>query len=196
VMLSGDTLMANGHTMPGVANAIVSGVGTGDMAFSCVRGRVTSVTFNFEDGRIYNQKGTYEKPIAELGDRWGNPCIKGVQVDDVGKYITAQGVVAGLSNYAETIAKQQQTLTSSGNSTSIGLTGNAGKLAAGSFASGGLNKTGEMLSERYENYYEAIYVPPGEKVSLLFVEDVPIDYIPTNRKVSYEENYSPITALD
>ena len=53
-----------------------------------------------------------------------------------------------------------------------------------------------MLSERYENYYEAIYVPPGEKVSLLFVEDVPIDYIPTNRKVSYEENYSPITALD
>ena len=196
VMLSGDTLMANGHTMPGVANAIVSGVGTGDMAFSCVRGRVTSVTFNFEDGRIYNQKGTYEKPIAELGDRWGNPCIKGVEVDDVGKFITAQGVVAGLSSYAETIAKQQQTLTSSGNSTSIGLTGDAGKLAAGSFAEGGLNKTGEMLSDRYENYYEAIYVPPGEKVSLLFVEDVAIDYIPTNRKVSYEENYSAISALD
>ena len=78
-------------------------------------------TFNFADGRIYNQKGTYEKPIAELGDRWGNPCIKGVQVDDVGKYITAQGLVAGLSNYAETITKQQQTLTSSGNSTSIGI---------------------------------------------------------------------------
>lgn len=196
VILSGDTLMANGHTMPGVANAIVSGVGTGDMAFSCVRGRVTSITFNFTDGRIFNQKGSYEEPVAELGDRWGNPCIKGVPVDDVGEYIAAQGVVAGLSNYAETIAKQQQTLTSSGNSTSIGLTGDAGKLAAGSFASGSLNKTGEMLTERYESYYEAIYVPPGEKVSLLFVQDVPIDYIPTNRKVSYEENYNPITALD
>lgn len=196
VMLSGETLMANGHTMPGVANAIVSGVGTGDMAFSCVRGRVTSVTFNFEDGRIYNQKGSYDEPIAELGDRWGNPCIKGVQVDDVAKHITAQGVVAGLSNYAETIAKQQQTLTSSGNNTSVGLTGDAGKLAAGSFGVGSLNKTSTILSERYENYYEAIYVPPGEKVSLLFIENVSIDYIPTNRKVSYEENYNPISTLD
>lgn len=196
VILSGNTLMANGHTMPGVANAVVSGIGIGDMAFSCVRGRVLSVTFNFEDGRIYNQKGTYEKPIAELGDRWGNPCVKGVEVNNIGEYLTTQGVVAGLSNYAETIAKQQQTFTSSGNSTSIGLTGDANKLAMGSFASGGLNKTGELLSDRYANYYEAIYVPPGEKVSLLFLEDVAIDYLPTNRKVSYEENDMVITALD
>ena len=196
VMLSGDTLMANGQAVPEVANAIVSGVGTGDKAFSCVRGRVTSITFNFEDGRIFNQKGTYDKPIAELGDNWGNPCIKGIQVDDIEKYIAAQGIVAGISNYAETIAKQQQTLTSSGNNTSLSLTGNAGKLAAGSFASGGLNKTSEALSERYENYYEAIYVSPGKKVSLFFIEDVAIDYIPTNRKVSYEENISAIASLD
>lgn len=196
IMLSGETLMANGHSMPGVANALVSGVGVGDMAFSCVRGRITSITFNFDDGRIYNQKGTYEKPIAELGDRWGNPCIKGHKVDDVEKYLAAQGIVAGLSNYAETISKQQQTLTSSGNSTNLSLSGDAGKLAAGSIASGGLNKTSEMLSERYENYYEAIYVAPGEKVSLFFVEDVPIDYIPTNRKVSYDEKINYISALD
>ena len=196
VILSGDTLMANGHTMPGVANAIVSGVGTGDTAFSCVRGRVTSITFNFEDGRIFNQKGTYERPIAELGDRWGNPCIKGIMVDDVEKYIAAQGLIGGLSSYADTIAKQQQTLTSSGNSTSLSLTGNAGQLAAGSIASGGLEKTGQVLAERFENYYEAVYVPPGEKVSLLFIESVPIDYVPTNRKVSYETRSNPIAYLE
>lgn len=196
VMLSGDTLMANGQTMPGVANAIVSGVGTGDMAFSCVRGKVTSITFNFEDGRIYRQKGSYEEPLAEIGDKWGNPCIRGELISDIEKYIVAQGTVAGLASYADTIAKQQQTLTSSGNSTSLDLTGDAGTLAMGSFASGGLNKTAETLSERYENYYEAIYVPPGEKLSLLFIDDINIDYIPTNRKVSYESNYHNTASLD
>lgn len=186
IMLSGDTLMANGHTMPGVANAIVSGVGTGDMAFACVRGRVTSITFNFDDGRIFNQRGTYEAPLAEIGDRWGNPCVRGHLVDDVEKFIAAQGIVAGLSSYADTISKQQQTITSTGNTTGLSLTGDAGKLAAGSMAAGGLSEVGSILAKRYESYYEAIYVPPGEKVSLLFIEDIEIDYVPTNRKISYE----------
>lgn len=189
IVLSGDTLMANGHTVPEVANAIVSGTATGDRAFNCVRGRVTSITFNFADGRIYNQIGTYEKPLAEIGDKWGNPCVKGVLVDDIGKHIAAQGTISGLASIADTIAKNQQSITSAGNSQTVELTGSAGKLAGSSFASGGLNKTSEILADRFESYYEAIYVKPNEKVSLLFLQDITIDYIPTNRKVSYDNEF-------
>jgi len=196
LIISGDTLMANGQSMPGVANALVSGIATGDWAFNCVRGKVTSFTFNFEDGRIYNQKGSFEQPLAELGDEWGNPCIKGVLVDDIEKFIAAQGVVSGLAATADIIAKQQQSITSTGNSQSLETTGSYGALAGSSFASGGLNKAGEILSERFNSYYEAIYVPPGAKVSLFFLESINIDYIPTNRKVSYETDSSSLASLD
>ncbi len=196
VILSGDTLMANGHSMPGVANAFVSGSATGDRAFSCVRGKVTSITFNFSDGRIYKQKGTFEQPLAEIGDLWGNPCIKGILLDDINQFVAVQGAVSGLASLAETITKQQQSITSAGNSQSLQLSGSAGKLAAGSFATGGLNKGSELLAERFENYYQAVYVPPGEKISLLFTEDIAIDYKPSNRKISYEDPFHGLTDLD
>lgn len=196
IALSGDTLMANGQTMPGVANALVSGVATGDRAFSCVRGKITSITFNFSDGRIYNQEGTFEEPLAEMGDEWGNPCVRGILVDDIGKFIASQSAISGLASVAQSIAKQQQSITSAGNSQSIETTGSAGRLAMGDFVAGGLNKTSEILAERYENYYEAIYVGPGEKVSLMFIQDIIIDYKPTSRKVSYEENFVDVYGLD
>ncbi|PKG68611.1 hypothetical protein [Pseudoalteromonas sp. GutCa3] len=195
VALSGDSLLANNHHLPEVANAIISGQAIGDKAFSCVRGYVTSITFNFSDGRIYNQTGTFSEPLAELADKWGNPCIKGVAVDDIGKYLAIQGAAAGISSFADTVAKQQQEIVSTGNNAALDLTGSAGKLAAGSFISGGLNKTSETLSERFESYYEAIYVQPGMNVSVLFLQDINIDYKPTNRKVSYEENSVAITSL-
>ncbi len=151
VILSADTLMANGHSMPGVANALVSGSASGDMAFRCVRGKVTSITFNFSDGRIYQQKGTFEQPLAEIGDQWGNPCIKGSLVDDIQQFIAVQGEVSGLASLAESISKQQQSITSTGNAQSLELSGSAGKLAAGSFATGGLTKSSELLASRFED---------------------------------------------
>lgn len=196
LIISGDTLMANGQVMPGVSNALVSGIATGDWAFNCVRGKVISFTFNFEDGRIYNQKGTFEQPLAELGDEWGNPCVKGVIVDDINQFILAQGSIAGLAATADMIANKQQSITTSGNTQSSVKKGRYGALAGAGIVSGGLNKTGEILAERFSSYYEAIYVPPGAKVSLFFLENINIDYIPTNRKVSYETNRVSFASLD
>lgn len=196
VMLSGETLMANGQSMPGVANAIISGEASGDLAFGCVRGRVTSMTFNFSDGRIYNQRGTFEKPLAHIGDQWGNPCVTGIEVSNIKTFLIAQGAVSGLASASESIAKQQQTVTSSNSGITTSMTGDMGKLALGSFGSGSLTATGDVIKDLYKNYYQAIYVPPGQKVSILFDEDITIDYKPTNRKVSYEKRVNRTASLD
>lgn len=196
LMLSGETLIANGHNASQIRNAMVSGIAVGDWANSCVRGRITSFTFVFDDGRIFNKQGTSDDPLALLGDKWGNPCVKGILIDDIDSFLTVQSGLSGLASVAEQISKQQQTINSSGNSQSLSLSGSAGKLAAGSFVSGGLNKTQEILADRYESYYEAIYVKPGEVVSLLVEQMIDVDYIPTNRKVTYEKQYTNFTLLD
>jgi len=196
IMLSGETLIANGHKASRISNAMVSGSATGDWANSCVRGRITSLTFVFDDGRIFNQKGTYEAPLAFLGDKWGNPCVRGVLVDDLEKFVAVQGGISGLATIADQVAKQQTSITGNDNSQSVELTGSAGKLAAGSFANGALNTTQEILAERYESYYEAVYVAPGEVVSLLVEQMIAIDYIPTNRKVNYDESSTGFASLD
>jgi integrating conjugative element protein (TIGR03752 family) len=196
IMVSADTLLANGLEIPQVANAIVSGVATGDFAFECVRGKVLSFSFNFADGRIYNQRGTFEKPLAELGDSWGNPCIKGVLVSDIEEFVATQGAVAGLASVANSIEKQQSTITNGAAGSTISMTGDTSKAAGGAFLSGGLNKTGEIMAERYESYYEAVYVPPGQKVTLLMIEPVNIDYNPNNRKVAYDQKSTRANSLD
>ncbi|HDS1208457.1 TPA: hypothetical protein QDZ84_003496 [Shewanella algae] len=196
VVLGAETLMANGHKLPAIVNAQASGVAIGDQAFSCVRGMVTSITFAFEDGRLYQQKGTFDKPLAVLADKWGNPCIRGVMVNDVEKYIAAQSLAAGMASYGETISKTQQTLVSSGNTSALDITGDAGKLALGSIGSGAFEKTAEIIAKEYDSYYKAIYVPQNTKVSLLINENINIDYIPQNRKINYESKKSLYSNLD
>lgn len=196
VVLSDETLMANGHQLPQLKNAIVSGLAVGDRVMKCVRGKVTSISFNFSDGRTFNQLGTFEKPLAELADPWGNPCVSGKLISNVTEYLASQGIVSGLASVSDTIAQQQQTLNSAGNTQTLSLTGSTGKLAAGSFAAGGLNKMGELLNDRYESHYEAVYAPPGQSVSLLFLQDIAIDYHPSNRKVFYDASVTAITPLD
>lgn len=195
LILSDNVLLANGFDFPEIKDALVTGYAIGDAAFSCVKGKVTSITFNFDDGRIYNQQGTFEEPLAEISDLWGNPCVKGKHVDDIEKYIAAQSIVGGIGMAGEVVAQNQRTITSSGNSVTPDVTGSAGKMVAGSMFSGAANSTNAILAKRYESYYEAVYVPPGQKVSMLFLEDIAIDYIPTNRKVRYEENSTAFNHL-
>ncbi len=193
IVLSRHVLMANGHTLDGVKNAIASGVGVGDKAFECVRGKILSLTFNFEDGRIFNQKGSYDQPVAVIGDEWGNPCVKGKVVSNASEYLLGQGLIGGAAAYAEMAANMQQS--TNNNTGNTQLAGSSGAFAAGGMAKGALDQVVEQLKERFSSIYEAVYVPPGEKVSLLFVQDVAIDYVPTNRKVRYEESYHAVSAL-
>ncbi|MBL4262820.1 hypothetical protein [Vibrio fluvialis] len=188
VMLSADTLMANGFSFPNIENAMASGVAVGDRALSCVRGDITSFTFVFSDGRIFQQRSKDAKnPLAKIGDEWGNLCVRGMVVDDVESYVTMQAAIAGLSKYSEAIEQQQSTITATNTSMVSTLTGSAGKQAAGSMASGALDSVAAVLAERYDSYYDGVYVMPGAKLSLRLSENINIDYDPNGRFVSYDQ---------
>ena len=190
LMLSGETLMANGFSFPEIRNATVSGYAIGDRSMTCVRGYVTHFTFIFSDGRIAQQKATSENPLAEIGDAWGNPCVRGVLVDDIKSHVLAQGLMGGLSKYGEVLSQQQQTTVSNGTQASTVLSGDASKQALGAIGSGGLDTTAAILAERYESYYEGVYVPQGQKLSLRLKENIFIDYDPEGRKVNYASEYN------
>jgi len=186
--LSNQVSLPNGHRLPEIAEARVSGLAIGDLAGECVKGYITSMTFIFPDGRIANSTGSLDEPIAKIADEYGNPCIPGYLVDNWNEVVAAQGAISGLASVAESIQKRQQTVNSSATQQSLSLTGSATKAATGAFASGGLNKTAEMMADRYESFYSFIYIEPGETITLLVEKPVNIDYDPTSRKVRYEES--------
>lgn len=190
LMLSGETLMANGFSFPEIRNATVSGYAVGDRSMTCVRGFITNFTFIFSDGRIAQQSSSDKKPLAEIGDAWGNPCVRGELVDDIEKHVAAQGIIGGLSKYGEVLNQQQQSTVSNGNQSSTILSGDASKQALGAIGSGGLDTTAAILAERYESYYEGVYVPQGQKLSLRLKENIEIDYDLEGRKVNYANSHS------
>ncbi|MAD65698.1 MAG: hypothetical protein CME37_19575 [Haliea sp.] len=185
--LSGNASLANGFSLPEIEEARVSGVAIGDMAGECVKGFVTSITFIFPDGRIANAKGSVSEPLARVADKYGNPCVPGVYFDNMNEVIAAQGTLAGLSSFASSIQKRQQSLESSATSQSLVLDGSESLAALGAVGSGGLNKASDILAEKYDAYYSFVYVEPGENITLLVDNNIAIDYDETGRKVRYDE---------
>lgn len=185
--LSGDASLPNGFSLPEVEEARVSGVAIGDMAGECVKGYITSMTFIFPDGRIANSRGSIQEPLARIADEYGNPCVPGVYFDNINEVIAAQGTLAGLSSFASSIQKRQQSLESSATSQSLVLDGSESLAAIGAVGSGGLNKASEILAEKYDAYYSFVYVEPGKNITLLVDKNIPIDYSESDRKVRYED---------
>lgn len=185
--LSNDASLANGFSLPEAEEARVSGVAIGDMAGECVKGYITSITFIFPDGRIANSKGSISDPLARIADEYGNPCVPGIYFDNINEVIASQGTIAGLSSFASSIQKRQQSLESSATSQSLVLDGSESLAALGAVGSGGLNEASEILAEKYEAYYSFVYVEPGETITLLVDENIAIDYNEEGRKVRYED---------
>lgn len=185
--LSNEASLANGFSLPEVEEARVSGIAIGDMAGECVKGYITSITFIFPDGRIANSKGSISSPLARIADEYGNPCVPGIYFDNINEVIASQGTIAGLSSFASSIQKRQQSLESSATSQSLVLDGSESLAALGAVGSGGLNKASEILAEKYEAYYSFVYVEPGETITLLVDENIAIDYNEEGRKVRYED---------
>lgn len=69
------------------------------------------------------------------------------------------------------------------------LTGDAGQAVLGKALSGGMRETVDWVKARYGQTFDAIYVPPGQKVALHITRQLAIDYEEKGRKVKYD-NFS------
>lgn len=203
VMIGRDNLTANGIELPDVQGAIVSGTATGDWTLSCVRGSVTSITFVFTDGTVrtlpspdgQNSGGNQNSgnangnnsSIGWLSDDNGIPCISGTRKSNASTYLPTIAGLAAAGAAGDAFAQNQNTTqTNAYGGVTSSLTGDAGQAVLGKAFSGGMRETIDWVKARYGQTFDAIYVPPGQKVALHITRQLAIDYEEKGRKVKYD----------
>lgn len=203
VMIGRDNLTANGIELPDVQGAIVSGTATGDWTLSCVRGSITSITFVFTDGTVrtlpspdgQNSGGNQNSgnangnnsSIGWLSDDNGIPCISGTRKSNASTYLPTITTLAAAGAAGDAVAENQNTgQTNAYGGVTSTLTGDAGQAVLGKALSGGMRETIDWVKARYGQTFDAIYVPPGQKVALHITRQLAIDYEEKGRKVKYD----------
>ncbi|EAB3870714.1 TIGR03752 family integrating conjugative element protein [Salmonella enterica subsp. enterica serovar Uganda] len=209
VLIGKDNLTANGIELPDVQGAIISGTATGDWTLSCVRGSLTSVTFVFTDGTIrtlssvggqQRSQGNGESAgqggqgsqngngsIGWISDENGIPCISGDRKSNASTYLPTIGLLAAASAGGDALTENQNTSQTNGyGGVTSTLTGDAGQAVLGKALSGGMKETVDWVKARYGQTFDAIYVPPGQKLAVHITRQLAIDYEEKGRRVKYD----------
>lgn len=202
VLIGRDNLTANGIELPEVAGAIVSGTASGDWTLACVRGQLNSITFVFTDGRVRTLPGASagntdsknndpgknntDGGIGWISDETGIPCISGERKSNAATYLPTIFGLSAAGAAGDALSQGQYTTQNNINGISSTLTGSAGQAALGKALSGGINETTEWVKQRYGQTFDAIYVPPGQKLALHITRQLAIDYEEKGRKVRYD----------
>lgn len=196
LIISAKNLTANGYPMPGIKGAVMSGIASGDMLGSCARGDIHSITFIFNDGTISTtqMKGN-DNALGYISSESGNPCIPGTFHSDAGIFLGTQMGLAGLEGYASALSDSQyMTSTTSEGAGIRTLIGDANKAAIGQGASTAAEAAQTWWNRRVQNSFDYVYVPNIDNndshamnVVVNITQQIPIDYNPKARKVSYED---------
>lgn len=208
LMIGKDNLTANGIELPDVEGAIVSGTASGDWTLSCVRGQVNSITFVFADGTVRtlpkpntnmnangsnNNAGSNAKEVSTtagigwISDDNGIPCIGGERKSNASTYLPTIAALSAASAAGEGISQGQYTTQNNVNGITSTMTGNAGQAVLGKALSGGMKETADWVRERYGMMFDAVYVPPGQKLAVHITRQLAIDFETKGRKVRYDD---------
>ncbi|WOA33460.1 TIGR03752 family integrating conjugative element protein [Alloalcanivorax xenomutans] len=206
VIVGKDNLTANGIEIPEVRGAILAGTTTGDWTLSCVRGKVDSITFVFDDGTVRTvptpddpddgNSSSKKNGIGTLSTPHGLPCIPGERKTNAREFLLTTFLMAGAEGAADGIAMGETSTQMDTNGAFTALTGNADKFILGRSASEGLSETRKWVQERFGQTFDAVYVPPGQPVSVLIDVPLPIDYETEGRKVHYAQSSWSQPSLD
>lgn len=196
VIVGKKDLAANGIYIPDIEGIVVSGIATGDMALSCVRGSITSLTFVFQDGRISTTeagKSSSDGSLGYISTTTGNPCVPGHFYTNAPTYLTGN-ILLGAAQGAAGAYSQEQTTNSTnyfGGTTST-VTGSPGKYVLGQAGMNAAAQAQAWWAAREQNSFDAVYVPPNTPITVNITQEIALDYNPTGRKVAYdnaEENH-------
>jgi len=195
VITGPENLAANGITIPGVEGMIWSGTAVGDWTLSCVRGRLTSVTFVFEDGTIRTLPdpapadeggaGT-DEPIGWISDARGYPCISGERITNAPAFLAQRIGLVSVQAAAEAAATAQTTTTVESGAATSAVTGDQTDFILGRTVSGGAAEVAEWLRERQEQSFDAVFATPGVELAIHVDRELRIDYDPLGRKVRHD----------
>ncbi len=195
IVFANDTLASNGWRVPDLKQMVVSGYCEGDLNLLSVRGWVTSLTFTFNDGRIFtlssndNNIGHFTKQnaLGYLSDTHGDPFFRGKLITNAPAYLTGNILLDAGAGAASAFAQSQTTnQTSALGGSSSTVTGSAEKYVLGQAMGNAAQGAQTWWQAREENSFDAIFVPAGQKVVINFAKQIDIDYNPKGRKVVYE----------
>lgn len=197
VLIGADNLTANGIELPNIAGAVMSGTASGDWTLSCVRGRITSITFVFQDGTVRTVPSGAEGAGGAAGDAnlgwisdpYGIPCVSGKRRSNARQYLTSQMLITAAGAGAASLIRSQNgefSYVAGENGTSLGTVGISGNEAMGRIISGGVEEMSQWVNKLYGQAFAAIYVPPGARVAVHIVRPIDIDYDGEGRRVRYE----------
>lgn len=190
ILVGGDNLAANGLTIPDIEGMVWSGTAVGDWTLSCVTGRLTSVTFVFEDGTIRtissDQGG---EPLGWISDKRGIPCIAGERITNAPSFLMQRIGVTALQAGADAAAQAETTTTISDTGTGTSnVTGDVGTHVLGNTVSGGAAEIRRWLDERQAQSFDAVFVRPGEPIAVHVDRRLDIDYDPRGRRVNHAQS--------
>ncbi|MGK2927443.1 MAG: TIGR03752 family integrating conjugative element protein [Lysobacterales bacterium] len=214
VIVGRENLAANGYDIPGIEGMIFSGYAVGDWTLACVHGRVTSVTFVFQDGTIRtvsadrngsagegngstgatanqvpmsgNTATDLQNSLGWISDDQGIPCVSGKRVTNAPSYLASRvGLTAAEAAAAAAAASETTTILTGLGGSNSAVTGDKSRYVWASALQGGVRETDEWLKERMENSYDAIFAPPGMKLAVHLDRELQIDYDPQGRRLSH-----------
>ena len=214
VIVGRENLAANGYDIPGIEGMIFSGYAVGDWTLACVHGRVTSVTYIFQDGTIRtvsadrngsggdgsgstgatanqvpvsgNTATDMQNSLGWISDDQGIPCVSGKRVTNAPTYLASRvGLTAAEAAAAAAAASETTTILTGLGGSNSAVTGDKGRYVWASALQGGVKETDEWLKERMENSYDAIFAQPGMKLAVHLDRELQIDYDPQGRRLSH-----------
>jgi integrating conjugative element protein (TIGR03752 family) len=191
LLVGADNLAANGITIPGVEGMVWSGTAVGDWTLSCVTGRLTSVTFVFQDGTIRTiSSDDKAQQLGWISDERGIPCITGERITNAASFLSQRIGVTALQAGADAAAQAETTTTVSG-TTGTGttaVTGDVGSYVLGKTVTGGAAEIRKWLDERLEQSFDAVFVQPGIQLAVHVDKQLDIDHDPKGRKITHAHN--------
>ncbi len=190
-----ENLASNGHYIPGIRDIVWSGIAVGNREMSCVRGEVHSVTFTFDDGRVYTQSSVKDgnnsttnvrQILGYISDQRGKPCLTGQLITNAQDYLNDRMIAAGVAATAEGYASTQNTTVISSDGTAQSyFDGNTGDYIAGQTLAASLKELTDYLRERQRNAVDLVYLDGGQDVVLHVEDEITIDYLTNGRKLDY-----------
>lgn len=216
IIVGDDNLAANGHHIPELRGIIFDGIARGDWTMGCVSVNLTGATYVFDDGTISHLSGTtgvddsIEQGAASLygnqsgdsigyiSDVQGTPCLRGTKITDAYKQASIATVIGGLQGWAEYRADAERTTTTGAGSGVVvdSVTGDRSAFSRYGLAATGLGETLQIINDRFEDTFDAIYIPPGQQVALHIGRDLHIVHQSNAPKIVYDQDLGGSHALD
>ena len=197
VITGRNNLAANGLTVPGVAGMIWSGTAIGDWTLSCVSGRLESVTFVFDDGRIRTisrddrqqaeeHSGDRDRPLGWISDARGIPCVSGERKSNAAAFLSQRIGAKAIEAAARAAAAAETTTVIPGSGAiTNSVTGDPGAYVLGETVAEGGEEIAQWLLERQAQSFDAVFVPAGAELAIHVDRALTIDYDPKGRRLNH-----------